>query len=525
MSMKRSLRLFLFAILMLTLSGCRSPQIPSTPAMLVEPTTAPVIQTEPATVEPSATVPATPAVTRSSSGALPDGARWLQHFNQDLLPFWTMEAALGSPLGNFPSTRCNNGAPLDRNNPCPEIKDNPWLMLNRNYVVSMSRQTYGYGVAYHLTGDPRYLAYAKAGVDYLRQNIFDRDNGGTFAYWDGDTKTWQPEPAFRNPQELAYSLLGISFYYYLTHDPQVLPDIQAVKEYIFENYYNPDLNALQWTLASDGETNPLDKRLVAQLDQLNAYMVLITPLLPEPEQTRWKQDMLRLAHIMLDEFYSPEDNLFFLTANTPDEVNSQVAETDFGHTIKAMWMIRSVGLLAGDPELVTFAETNGAKVLSRAYLLDSGAWALSVLQGGAINPDKDWWTYAELDQFASTLALKDPAQASYLPQTTNYYFTYFVDTNNGEVWTAINGATNQPYTDLPKAWPWKSAYHSFEHALVGYITSQQIYDQPVTLYYAFLQPPDPALVRPYFFTGALQQIEKTSVLGNEVYQAQFIDIK
>jgi mannose/cellobiose epimerase-like protein (N-acyl-D-glucosamine 2-epimerase family) len=380
-------------------------------------------------------------------------------------------------------------------------------------------------LAYHLTGDPRYLAYAKSGVDYLRQNVFDRENGGTYAYWDGDARTWKPGPAYRNPQELAYSLLGVSFYYYLTHDPEVLSDILAVQKYIIENYYNPDLNALQWTLASDGESNPLDKRLVAQLDQLNAYMVLLTPLLPEPEQAAWKQDMIHLADIMLDEFYSSEDNLFFLSANTADEVSSANATTDFGHTIKAMWMIRAVGLLVGDSELVTFAETNGARVLSRAYLADSGSWALSVQQGGDINPDKDWWTYAELDQFASSLALNDPMQANYLPQTTDYYFSYFVDHDYGEVWSALNGATNQPYTDLPKAWPWKSAYHSFEHALVGYITAQQLYNQPVTLYYAFMQPPDLALVRPYFYTGNLQQLKKTTVLGTDVYQAQFTDIK
>ena len=37
----------------------------------------------------------------------------------------------------------------------------------------------------------------------------------------------------------------------------------------------------------------------------------------------------------------------------------------------------------------------------------------------------------------------------------------------------------------PKQWEWKNAYHSFEHALVGYIVAQQLNDKPVTLYYAF----------------------------------------
>jgi hypothetical protein len=49
------------------------------------------------------------------------------------------------------------------------IAGNSYL-LTPAYLVSVSRQTYGYGVAYHLTGDPKYLGYMKTGVDYIRRN-------------------------------------------------------------------------------------------------------------------------------------------------------------------------------------------------------------------------------------------------------------------------------------------------------------------------------------------------------------------
>lgn len=471
-------------------------------------------------------VQSTPASLTSLPAGLPDGQRWLRHLTDDLLPFWTNDAALGEPLGNFPSTRCNDGSKVDRARPCPEVGGNSWLMMNRNYVVTMSRQTYGYGVAFHLTGDPRYLSYAKAGVDYLRQNAFDRQNGSAYAYWDGDKRAWGPELAYRNPQELAYALLGVSFYYYLTRDPEVLPDILKVKDTLFKRYFNPDLNALQWTLESTDDAPATDKRLVAQLDQLNAYMVLLTPLLPEPQQTQWKADMTRLARILMDEFYSPEDNLFFLRVNTPAEKSSRNAETDFGHTIKAFWMIRYVGLLTNQPDLVKFAEANGSKVLERAYLADTGSWASTVRKGGESNPDKDWWMYAELDQFAETMALADPAQARYLPRTTDYYFKYFVDQQNGEVWTALDAATNQPPPDaLPKAWPWKSAYHSFEHALVGYLTAQAMRGEPVTLFYAFNQTPDSRTIQPYFYRGDVRRMDVSNADRVIIYKAQFANVR
>ncbi|PWH11892.1 MAG: hypothetical protein DDG60_15940 [Anaerolineae bacterium] len=493
----------------------------------------PVVSTPPAPV--SATPTSAPAATEGPAPAvvtveptLPDGERWLKHFREDLLPFWDRPEALGNPLGNFPSKRCNDGRLYDKkSNPCPEIGGNGWLKLNLEYTVSRSRQTYAYGVAFHLTGDPRYLEYAKAGVDYLRQNAFDRKNGGTYALWNGESQTWEPALPFRNPQELAYSLLGISFYYYLTRDPEVLPDILAVKNFIFENYYNPDLNALQWMQAADGSgTNPRDKRLVAQLDNLNAYMVLVTPLLPEPERSQWKADMVKLANLMIDEFYSEEDGLFFLTVNDPTQKSLKNAGTDFGHSIKAMWMIYHVGRIADVPDLVSFAQTNGPRVLERAYLAENGSWANGYETGGVLVKDKEWWVYNELNQFTLEMALADPSLARYLPQTTDYYFRYFVDHKHGEVWTMIDNATNQPKAGaLPKSWPWKNAYHSFEHALIGYLTAQQMNAQPVTLYYAFQHKPAESAIQPYFLRGDLAKLESEQKDGLTVYRAEFRNIR
>jgi mannose/cellobiose epimerase-like protein (N-acyl-D-glucosamine 2-epimerase family) len=463
--------------------------------------------------------------TNNLPSQLPSAQRWLNHVQNELLPFWTMPTALGDPIGNFPSVRCNDGTLLDQNNPCPEIKDHSWLMRNRNYVVSLSRQIYGYGVAFHLTGDPNYLQYAKAGVDYLRQNSFDRKHGGTYTSWDGETKSWQPAVEYRNPQELAYSLLGISFYYYLTRDPEVLPDILAVKDYILKTYYNPRLKALQWQLKDGDKKKALDKRLTAQLDQMNAYMVLITPILPEPYQAEWKQDLVHISNIMLDQFYSPKENLFFYSANSPLDRDIQNKKIDFGHTIKAMWMIRMAGLLSDNQTLVKFAEKNGPKVLKRAYLSKSGSWASEINPGGKLNANKAWWIYAELDQFAASLALENPSLASYLPKTYDYWFKYFVDHKYGEVWNGVDDSTNAPIHDYPKQWPWKNAYHSLEHALIGYITTCQFHHEPVILYYAFKQMPADNTIRPYFYKGKIDKIEPvTHQETDSLYRIKFSDI-
>jgi len=487
-------------------------------------TATPAAPTVTSTVE--ALTPTSTAAPTTAALSLPTGERWLTHLTNELLPYWTLPDALGNPLGAFPATRCNDGSVINRSNPCPEVKGNGWLMANTPYyVVALSRQTYGYGVAFHLTGDPRYLQYMKAGVDFLRKNAFDRQNGGTYSYFDGDAQRWVPDAPYRNPQELAYSLLGMTFYYYLTHDADVLPDIIAVKDYTFKNYYNPDQDVLKWMLKSNDQAKSDDKLLVAQLDQMNSYMVLLTPLLPEPTQSEWKKDLVHLSHIIINTFYSPKENICFLTANSPQDKDLQFTDVDFGHTMKAMWMIRMTGLLAGDTELVKFAETNGRRVLERAYLADKGTWAGGLKKGGGLDYDQSWWVYAELDQFSATLALTDPSFAVYLPQTYDYYFRYFVDSKSGEVWTTVNANTHKSLGDMPKSWPWKSAYHSFEHALVGYITAQQLESQPVTLYYAFVAPPSSADIHPYYFTASQETSETVNNQGTTIYKVTFTGVR
>ena len=432
---------------------------------------------------------------------LPDGDRWMRHLTQELLPFWDMPSALGDPVGNFPSTRCDDGSTLDFQKPCPEIRGNYYLLTPVRYLVSVSRQTYGYGVAFHLTGDPRYLAYMRAGVDYIRANAIDRSGGGMLTKQDLKTGKWGPAREFRNPQELGYGLLGMAFYYYLTRDPDILPDLVAGKRYIFDNYSNSSLGTLQWMLQSNGSSAYDQRQLVAALDQMNTYLVLLAPILPEPYASEWKQTASVNAYNIIQQFFSQKDQLFFLAANKPADLDLAQSGTDFGHNAKALWMIRWTGLITGDADLVRFAEDLGPKLFARAYLQDQGAWAEGLLPGGAIDRGKSWWIYAELDQFAATLALKDSSLASYLPYTNNFYFDNFVDHTYGEVWTALDGVTNQPLHGEPKQWPWKNAYHSFEHALVGYITSQALAGKPVVLHYAFQELPDMSQIRPYYFSG------------------------
>lgn len=493
------------------------------------------------TITPPKSVPQYPLT--ELLARLPTGERWLAHLRDDLLPFWLMDSAIGNPRGNFPTYRCNDGSPINPARLCPEQRYATAGIVfiypeYRQYLRVLSRQIYAYAVAFHLTGDESLLKLAYDGINFERTNFFDHKNGGAYSYRTFRDGQWIPGPASlqRTSQDLAYAATGIGMVYYLTRDPQLLEDLLALKNHIFRTYFDQEQQFVTWVreLSPDGDTTD-QRELVAQLDQVYAFMLAATPALPEPHRTEWKNDLTKLARTLIEQFYSPRQNLFWGAATATETRRLETPHTDFGHSVKTLWMIHLIGRMTNNLDLVTFGWRNATALLEQAYLPETGSWGRRPLLDGTIDPDKEWWGLAELDQVSATFSLIDPNYAGYLIHTYDYWFKYMVDHENHEIWHMVDGRTNRPYpcgpgaaNCFPKQHSWKDALHSFEHCLVGYITAQQFHTLPVTLYYAFAQPPEPGTVQPYFYTGHLANLDPATVAapGNrKIYRATFTHVR
>lgn len=442
---------------------------------------------------------------------LPPGQRWLEHFRVDLLPFWKLPDAWGEPRGNFPTFRCNDGHLPSDTRPCPELDSAPgWIQENRDceFVRMKSRHTYFYGVSYHLTGDPEMLALARDGVRYIREHALDKETGSAISYWKNGVAG--PPILQRTSQDLAYAQLGMAMYYYLTRDEAVLADILRLKAHIFEHYWQAEWGMLRWAIQDEKGAEDKRQELVAQLDQINAYMLLLAPILPEPHRTQWKQDLVRLARVMIERYFAPEQHLFWGTIHDARGKTLGSRHTDFGHSAKALWMIERIGRLTGEKSLVDFATREADQVLRRAFLADTGSWASRPTPDGGLDIGKEWWIYAELDQLAATLALEDPRSGRYLPRTYAYWLRFLVDHERHEVYAWVDGRDNKG-GDGPKIHQWKSGYHSAEHALVGYLTSQALSGRSARLFFAFADPGTAAF--PYFFSGRAARTSASPLPG------------
>lgn len=457
---------------------------------------------------------------------IPQGDRWIQHLNDDLLPFWAQDSAYGEPQGNYPTYRCNDGTVVNWADPCDELKnaDGSIVKSDREYIRAQSRQIFAYSVAYQLTGNNDYLQLAKDGADYLRDHGLDED-GAAYTYYDlGNAGAPGPAQDRRISQDMAYAVAGLGYYYYVTRDPAVLQEVITLKDYIFNTYYDAEWDLLGWSKSdyvdsfTKGDGTPgtenvakNQRELVAQLDQMYGYLLFLAPALPDSTEAeiavkeKWEEDLLHIAEIMSNQFYSPDKNLFWGAITDTGKKQLETDHADFGHTVKTLWLIYQTGRLTGHTELVNFAEERIPAILKEAYLAD-GTWGRRPNKDGTIQETKEWWILAELDQASAIMGLKDPSYAEYLTTTYDYWFDKMVDHDNGGIWHQVNADGTVDYS-MPKQHSWKNAFHSFEHDLIGYITGQAIHDLPVSLYFAL---PDPDAIdfikfKPYIFGAKVDQ--------------------
>ncbi|GGA67324.1 hypothetical protein GCM10011369_06230 [Neiella marina] len=348
---------------------------------------------------------------------MPTAKQWHQHIEHNLVRYWMQPTAFGEPEGNFPTYRCFDGSLPDPKALC-EALDQPWIkpLLGRQYTRMISRQVYTYGVIYHLTGNERALALAKSGIDYLLAYHYDRTNGGFVSYLEHGKPglNWRQRPS----QDQSYALVGLAFYYYLTRDSEVEKVLIDTQNFIFDKYRNETNNELYWVLEDSDDNKAKQQELVAQLDQINAYMLMAGPLLPKQHELKWKTDLAWLTEVLVNNYHSTEQMRFYGGIHHAAAKASFGRHNDYGHTVKAYWMLYLAADYLGREDWIALATDGIELTLERALnftpiraLADTEARQQLISHFGADGDtyfwrgDENsmyaaWWQWAELDQAA-----------------------------------------------------------------------------------------------------------------------------
>ena len=452
-----------------------------------------------------------------SLAELPTGEQWIKHLEDDLMPFWTIESALGgTDMGNFPSYRDNQGNLIDWTTPKeqlpPEIQGGLYLGLvfpYREYLRTRSRQIFGYCIAFQMTGEKKYLDYAYAGIkrNYLQEGSYYNDEDGTLYAW-LDTRT--NEYVCGTSQDWAYGLSGPAYYYYVTKDEQVLALLLKSRKKLRETFFDPDFGMYRWSEEESGVNNR--REIVSNLDQIYGYMLFLYRSLPAQEQSIWKKELHDIAVILLKEFQDSRDGFFWGQAGKTTEKFYGSEHTDFGHSTKTYWLLMQIGRLTDDPALERIGRDGAVRLVDTAYDRASETWNQKLVpneDGSTLVPvrDRDWWSLAIMDQTAATLSLRDPDFLRYISKTHRFWLDSMLDPRQKEMWHLLKADSIAPDIGFPKQHAWKTCFHSTEHALVMYLTAQQLRSEPASLHFvrSVEDYANPKEYYPYIFEGEVKQ--------------------
>ncbi len=440
-----------------------------------------------------------------------DPATWLDHEQSDLLPFWTMTEAQGSPVGNFPTWRGMDGSLQGSPNRKPRM---------------MGRQVFAYCAAFLMTGDETYLDLARAGDRWLLDHARDVARGGWFADLDATGAQYQDND--KTAQDMAYAVMGPAAWFYVTRDPEAEAAVLATRDLLFDP-------ATYWDAANgrirDGMNGALTYetwmgdvgswQLVAQLDPMTAFLLLTQPAFTDPaRRDQVLGDLRTLAALLQRSFW--RDGIFW--GSTGDIGRYLSFHTDFGHILKAYWAVLQTDERLADRPFAGFLAQNAPATLTLAHDAAFGRWAKLPLATNAVQYGSDWWAYAEADQLAATLALHDPTWIPVLAETAGHFRSDYVDRGRParEVVPSINQngtwVTTWADTDTAKCNDWKSGFHTSEHALVMYLFSHWLAGQPAPLYFAFPAGQVATLsaaAKPYAFEGRVATVEDLGALTGD----------
>lgn len=421
------------------------------------------------------------------------GDRWVQHLREDVLPYWTMAEAFGTPEGNFPTYRGMDGSVR-----------NP----SERYPRMIARQTYAYSMAYLMTGETRLLELAHAGMMWLKTKARD-PRGGCHSRLDAQGNGIDgPKYA----QDISYCALGFAAYYFVTRDPAAEEEILALRDLLFDpaTYWDEENQRIR-----DGRTPDLSGEedqendggweLVAQLDPVNAFLLLAQPVLSEESRrAQVLQDLETLAQTMIDLFW--QDGIFWGVSTKKGQYGTR--HVDFGHTLKSYWMLLQIDKRLPDRPFQPFLTDHVHTWVERAYDQENGRWAKRPTSATAVEYGSDWWIYAEADQLAATLDLIDGRYADERALTQASWIEDYVDDRRParEVIPGIrrdgSPVFGWPNGDTAKCNHWKNGFHSVEHALVSYLTGKYLEDAPAELYFAVPENQAASFIaKPYLFEG------------------------
>lgn len=329
-------------------------------------------------------------------------------------------------------------------------------------VVVTSRILWTFSAVHQLFPDPRYLALAKRGYEYLIDHFSDKEYGGV--YW---SVTAEGAPLEKKKQLYgqAFAIYGLSEYYKASKDENALNHAKEIFSKGIKHAYDAgkggyiEAFARDWSntddyILSQGENR---KSMNTHLHLLEAFTNLYSV---------WKSETARfhLQHsiqLMLDHIIDP--STYRMTLFFKEDWQHTTTTISYGHDIEASWLLWEAAEVLGNSKLKSKCKEMSVKMATAASdgLADNGAINYEYEpETKHLNDTKQWWPEAEaMVGFYNAYQLS--GKVHFLEKSEKvwaYIKQYLIDLINGE-WYSIVDGNNKVVSDS-KINFWKGPYHN-----------------------------------------------------------------
>ena len=368
------------------------------------------------------------------------------------------------------------------------------------YVVSESRDAYGFTRAFMLTGNERYLTLARHALDFMYQHCWDTTYGGWLDMvnqFGSQTSAGWDKTAF----DQHYALLGPAAYVEATQDT-------LDWGWLMKGYSNSEEKLWDPTPAIQGYYDDVSfnwssrsgKTFNATVDAVTTHVLALYLM---TQDSTYRTRLFQLADQMIQrlEASMSQQVIGFVESYATDwtwnnNTTNYNTRTIMGHVLKTAWCLGRIYQLFPDSSYINAAEFLANDVMTKGYdHTYGGPFKDYDRTTGAMffygqDTAKAWWQM-EQAMTAGLMLYNITGKVKYLQmadETVDFFMKYFVDHVYGDVyadrlWT---GGPIPAWGD-DKGNSGKAGYHSIELGYYLYLYGKLfVKEEPATLHYRFM---------------------------------------
>ncbi|MBP6794890.1 MAG: AGE family epimerase/isomerase, partial [Saprospiraceae bacterium] len=351
------------------------------------------------------------------------------------------------------------------------------------YSSMISRHLFSYSAAYLMSGEEPHLEKAMAIKNYLLQYAWDKVNGGWF---DALLPSGDPNEYIKSTFVQVYVITGLTMYYTITHDPEILRYIDKTNDLLELKAWDSKLGGYFDVLSRDWIVNSPVKSCSSQLAPISGYLIY---LYLSTHKTKYLHQAERIADTILKYMQDPGSG-WILESFDNDWVYQQPgareSEINIGHNIEVAWSLLRLYTLNQRQEYLKSATTLADKIHHYGFNPVTGMWIATVgREKPFMHSDYTYWwiqVYGNMFDLYLNRIYPDQQYLNHFEKGASFWNTYFLDKVNGDTHFSVfeDGAIREDF----KANRYKASYHSMEHCLLNFLYLQNwTNNKPLNLFF------------------------------------------